>query len=395
MNNTKKLIDTLRSRNIFEGYYKSGETIEVVENRIINTLRPFFHNYHNLKEYAINFLVSDYVNLIRIQSAYPSIECDIKQVLDTYATALKTDSKTLYNAFKQLTPNNIETGNRFWTFINLENDKSSLELYEFTKEVFDNIDDVIEGLMKYYIIENVIVNRIVRGKCFNIHKLKSQKMGVMVDELISHSSYAHLFRTEPEFLKLSMWRNVAAHHSYNIVNGEIICEYMMKNQKKYLAFSRADLYNRLCQIVRTMEVLNISHKFFGFDNIEHLAIQPHEYEGNSKGRDEIWLLFFVTRLNSLGFDVVQFDFETNGEAFLLVRDLTDMDPHIRGLHSSQFIYQIWYFTDSKHITVEYRQKNNDPYIISSSTSDVCQAISSGQKEFTYLAEKVKFQLIKK
>jgi len=77
----------------------------------------------------------------------------------------------------------------------------------------------------------------------------------------------------------------------------------------------------------------------------------------------------------------------------VVRDLTEADPKTRGIHSSQFIYPIWLFTDSTRITVEYRLRNDDPYMRSTSTSDVCQLISNGHHDIEYLAEKVEFQVI--
>ena len=393
MNNINKLIDTLRSRNIFAEYYMSGGSPEGIKDRIVDTLRPFFKNLDSLEKHAIDFLVPDYVNFNRIQTKYPGIERDIQLVLDTYAAALLKDSEKLHDAIKQLIPDIIETGNRFWTFVNLEKDKLLLELYEFAKESFDNLNDVIEGLMKALLIENVIVNRILRRKDFNIQTLKLQKLGVLVDELIAHSPYAHLFSTQPERIKLSEWRNIAAHQSYKIVGNTIVCQYGPPKSPKHLSLLRTDLYDRVHQIVRTLEVLNSSHKFFGFDNSENLTLESHGHEGDSPGRDEIWLLFFVTGLNSLGFDVLQFEFKKHGDALLVVRDMTEGDPKRRSIHSSQFIYPIWLFTDSTRITVEYRLRNDDPYMKSSSTSDVCQSISNGHHDIEYLAEKVEFQVI--
>lgn len=393
MNNIDKLIDTLRYRNIFAEYYQSGGSPAEIKNRIVDTLRPFFTNHDSLEKHAIDFLVPDYVNFNHIQAKYPGIERDIRLVLDTYAAALLKDRETLYDAIKQLIPDIIESGNRFWTFLNLEKDKALLELHEFAKESFDNLDDVIEGLMRSALIENVIVNRIMRKKNFNIQILKSQKLAILVDELIAHSPYAHLFSTQPEGLKLSEWRNIAAHQSYKIIGGTIVCQCGSPKSPKLLSLTRAELYDRVLQIVRTLEVLNLSHKFFGFDNSANLTLESHEHENDSPGRDEIWLLFFVTGLNSLGFDVVQLQFKEHGEALLVVRDLTEADPKRRGIHSSQFIYPIWLFTNSTRITVEYRLKNDDPYIRSSSTSDICQSICNGHHDIEYLAEKVEFQVI--
>jgi hypothetical protein len=145
--------------------------------------------------------------------------------------------------------------------------------------------------------------------------------------------------------------------------------------------------------MRTLEVLNLAHKFFGFDNSGDIALKTDEHAGGSEGRDEIWLLFFVTGLNSLGFDVIEFQFEKDADATLVVKDLTEKDPKQRALHSSQFIYPVWLFTGSKNITVEYRLKSDKRYMVSRSTAEICMPISKGQQGIEYLANNVMFEFV--
>ena len=253
MNNISKLLDTLRSRNPFARYYESGGSPSAVKAQIVDTLRPFFTNQRNLEEHAINFLVPDYVNFNRVQARYGAVDRDINLILSTYRAALLVDRTAFLQAVKQIVPDIIEAGNRFWTFLNLEKDKANLELYEFAKEAFDNISDVVEGLMKPHLIEHVIANRIVRGKTFDMPELKTRKLGILTAELVTHACYAHLFKTHPEDISLSEWRNIAAHQSYKIAGGSIVCQYGSSKSPKSLSFTHSELYDRLSQIVRTLE----------------------------------------------------------------------------------------------------------------------------------------------
>lgn len=394
MKNTDKLIEFLSSNNVFRKLYENGITPDEIKDRIVGTLQPFFNNKKNLDENAINILVPDYINLNRLREKYSGIDKDIKIVLTTYSDAISINSDLLYETISELMPEIIETGNKFWTFVYLERDKSKLEFYEFVKESFENIGDIIEGIMKVQIFENIAVNRIVRKKPFDISKIKSTKLGMLLEELIQHSDYPHLFKTQPDEIKFSDWRNISAHKSYQIQSDLVFCRFGVPPNGKSLYLSRPDLFDRVNQIVRTLEVLNLSHKLFGFDNIDKFRPKQDNNQKKISGRDEIWLLFFISGICSQGFEVIKFDYETNGKARMIVRDLTEQDPKMRGMHTSQFIYPIWFGTRASDISIEYKLRNDKLYLRSSSNNEVCEKIYKKLKPFEYLAEKVIFELVR-
>jgi len=392
MNNIDKLLKFLSSNNVFKELYENGSTQKEIKKRIVSTLQPFFNNRKKLDEIAIGVLVPDYINLKRLRAKYTDIDKDIKMVLGMYSDALSTNSDLLYKTISELVPELIETGNKFWSSVHLERDKSELEFYEFVKESFENIEDVVEGIMKVQIIENIAVNRIIRKKPFELSKIKSTKLGVLLEELIQHSEYPQLFKTQPDGIKFSDWRNIAAHRSYKIQTVSVHCRYGTATNEKIVILSKAELFDRVSQIVRTLEILNISHKFFGFDNID--KIQPRQYndQGEVNGRDEIWLLFFISGICSQGFEVVKFDYEANGKALMVVKELTEQYPKMRGIHTSQFIYPVWLGTHARDITIEYILSNGQIYLRSSANSEVCEKIYNDIKPFEYLAEKVIIEL---
>ena len=393
MKNTDKLLKLLSSNNVFKELYENGSTVKEIKNRIVSTLQPFFNNRKNLDEIAINILVPDCINLNRLRAKYSDIDKDIKMVIGTYSDALSTNSDLLYKTISELVPENIETGNKFWSFVHLERDKSELEFYEYVKESFENIEDIIEGIMKVQIIENIAINRIIRKKPFELSKIRSTKLGVLLEELIQHSEYPQLFKTQPDGIKFSDWRNIAAHKSYKIQNSSVHCRFGAATNEKTVLLSKADLFDRVSQIARTLEILNLSHKFFGFDNIDKIHPRQYNDQGEVNGRDEIWLLFFISGICSQGFEVVKFDYEANGKALMVVKDLTEQNPKMRGIHTSQFIYPVWIYTHARDSTIEYILSNGQIYLHSSANNEVCEKIYNDIKPFEYLADKVLFELV--
>lgn len=145
--------------------------------------------------------------------------------------------------------------------------------------------------------------------------------------------------------------------------------------------------------MRTMEILNLSHKFFGFDNMDNLIIKSENRNIKGKARDEIWLLMFTTAINSQGFEIIEFQYEENGNAILILRDLTEQNPKDRGIHSSQLILPVWGYTEAKKILIEYRLKNDSIFLRSSVPGEICRLIATGQKSISYLAENVEFEIM--
>jgi hypothetical protein len=392
MNNRDKLIKTLNSQNIFKDLYEMGFTQSDIKKQIIEVLSPYFRNENNLKKNAINFLVADFINLIKVKDKYGDIDKEVKLILETYYNAENTDKILLFDSLKILIPDTIEAGNKFWSFLNLEKDKSELEIYEFVKASLDDISNIIEGLMKYHIIELVVLNRIIKRKSFEISKIKETKLGILLDELINIPPLAVLFKTKPDNLKFTDWRNISAHQDYKIESDQITFYYGIGANRKEISMIKEELFEKVKQIMRTMEILNLAHKFYSFDNINSLIIKHDETAPINVGRDEIWLLMFTTALNSLGFEIADFNYEKNKEAILVLRDITEQDKTKRGIHSSQFSMPIWMGTQAKEITIEYRLKNDSLYLTSKVSGQICKSVAKGEKPISYLAENMDFKI---
>lgn len=387
-----KILEGLKHKSPLPLLYEHGYTPESIKSEILSDFAPYFTDLNSLKKYAINYMIADWINFMRISIVYPNIKDDIKLILDSYNYAKSKNQTETIRVLAELMPLHLESGNKFWSFVNLEVPKSNLELDEFVQTSMKDISDIIEGISKVLYIEQVIINKILRGKIFDISKVIENKLGNLIEELITNSNYPQLFITEPDKLKFSDWRNIAAHHTYSISKGLIICEYGERDKKKIIPINREELFDRVHQCMRTTEILSMAHKFFGFDNMDEIrkVVKP----GTKEARDEMGFLIFSSGVMSQGFEIVDINYKDQIEAVMVVKDLTNDDSIKRGIHSSQFLVNLWVFTEKAKLTVKYQTQDGKLFMISKCDGETCELISTKQKEFSYLAEKVDFETIK-
>jgi hypothetical protein len=388
-----KILEGLKYKSPLPLLYEHGYTPETIKKEILSDFTPYFTNLDSLKKYAINYMVSDWINFLRISTVYPNIKDDIKLVVDSYNySKLKNHTETI-RVLAELMPLHLESGNKFWSFVNLEVPKSNLELDEFVQTSMKDISGIIEGISKVLYIEQVLIYKIIKGKSFDIFKVVENKLGNLIEELIANSNYPQLFMTEPDKIKLSDWRNIASHHTYSISKGIINCKYGERDKKKAISINREELFDRVHQCMKTTEVLSMAHKFFDFDNMDEIrkVVKPDDKEA----RDEMGFLILSSGIMSQGFEIVDIIYKDQGEAMMEVQDLTNGDPIKRGVHSSQFLVSLWVFTEKPNLIVRYKTQDGKLFMISKCDGETCELISSEQKEFSYLAEKVEFETINK
>lgn len=228
----KRILIGLKNKSPLPLLFENGYTPESIKKEIIEAFFTYFENKNILDEIAIKYLVPDWINLMRISITYPNIERDLLMVLNNYKSAKKINKKRTIEILAGLSPMHIEAGNKFWSFLNLEVDKGELELEEFAQTSLKDISDIIEGISKTLYLEQLMINRILRNKTFDIQKVIELKLGNVIDELINNSNYPNLFKTVPDNIKFSDWRNISSHHNYSIKKELIHCEYGIGKKKE-------------------------------------------------------------------------------------------------------------------------------------------------------------------
>lgn len=386
-----KILDGLREKSPLPLLFENGYTPETIKSELLNDFKPYFSDVKSLEKYALKYMVADWINFMRVGIIYPGIHSDINKLLETYNKAKQTDQNRTIQILSELMPYHVESGNKFWSILNLEVPKSDLELEEFVQTSMKDISDIIEGISKVFYIEQVAINRIIRKKPFDIKRIIENKLGNNIQEIIDCSPNKELFIIEPERIKLSDWRNISAHLTYVIKKEQIILEYGEKENKKSFTTDRNGLFDRVQKIMRTTEALSLSHKFFGFDNMDSIRQNINKDEFNT--RDEMGFLVFSSGIMSQGFEIVHIDYKISDYAILVLQDLTEDDPVKRGIHASQFLINLWVLTDKPRLEVRYKTKKGQMFMVSKCDGETCELVSSKEKDFTYLAEKVEFETI--
>lgn len=388
----KRILIGLKDKSPLPLLFENGYTPESIKKEIIETFSTYFEDKTILDEIAIKYLVPDWINLMRISIVYPNIERDLLLVLNNYKTAKKINKERTIEILASLSPMHIEAGNKFWSFLNLEIDKKELELDEFAQTSLKDISNIIEGISKTLYLEQLMINRVLRNKNFEIQKVIELKLGNVIDELINNSNSPNLFKTVPDNIKFSDWRNISAHHNYSVKKELIHCEYGTGEKKKKIILKREELYEKLEQCMRSTEILNLAHKIFGYDNMNEFKsfTKPNDMEA----REEIDFLTISSGIMSQGFEIINLEYKNIPKAILTLKDLTNGDAKMRGIHSSQFLTNLWIITRKPHLEIRYIKQNGEPYLISKCDSEMCELVSSGKKKLIELAEKVEFELIK-
>jgi hypothetical protein len=390
MKRFQKILDGLKNKSPIPVLLENGYTPDSIKAEIIETFKPYFRNFDNLERFAIESLVSDWINFLRLTIIYPGIDKDIELILKSYNQAKDIDYEQTINILAKMIPLHLEAGNKYWSFLKLEVNKKDLDIYEFAQTSMKDISDIIEGLSKSVYIENVLINKVRRGKLIDIEKTINNKLGNIINDLVSNSDYNSIFIVPSENHTISNWRNIAAHHTYSVIDNVIHCESGEGNNKTLFSLDRDELFKRVNYCMRTTETLNMAHKIFGFDNLPEISQRFNKIK--SHPRPEIGFLMFSSALMSQGFDILNIDYNQD-KATLDLFDLTKNNPRDRGIHSSQLLNQLWLITDSKYLEIRYFTNEKELHSTSSISSEIFEEMEKDdKKDIHYFAENVTFRL---
>jgi hypothetical protein len=385
-----KILEGLKNKSPIPLLLENGYTPASIKVEIIDTFRPYFKNHSNLERFAIDSLVSDWINFLRLKIKFPGIEKDIEKVLTAYNHAKDKNCEKTIDILAKMTPLHLEAGNKYWSFLNLEVNKKDLDIYEFAQTSMKDISDIIEGLSKSVLIENVLINKVRRGKAFDIEKTTTGKLGNLINDLIDNSEYSSIFIVPSENKKISDWRNIAAHNTYSILGNLIRCESGEGDKKTVFTLERNELFDRVNYCMRATEILNMAHKIFAFDNLPEISNRLDKRK--SHPRPEIGFLMFSSALMSQGFEILNIEYD-NDKAVLELFDLTKNNPRDRGIHASQVLNQLWLLTDSKFLEIKYFTNVNQLYLTSSIKGEIFEQMENDdKKDIHYFAKNVKFKI---
>jgi hypothetical protein len=228
------------------------------------------------------------------------------------------------------------------------------------------------------------------GKNIDFEKTINNKLGNLINDLITNSDYSSIFIIPSENQTISNWRNIAAHHTYSVIDNLIQCESGEGENKTVFSLARNDLFKRVNYCMRTTETLNMAHKIFGFDNLPEISQRLDREKRHP--RPEIGFLMFSSALMSQGFEILNIVYNEQ-KAILDLFDLTQNNSKDRGIHSSQLLNQLWLLTNSKYLEIRYFTNENDLFLTSSISGEIFEQMEQDdEKDIHYFAKNVNFKL---
>lgn len=343
--------------------YDFGLTPDDIKASIIHSFSPYFTNQNNLKKHAISDLTSNWLAYLSVYKDYPEDLKFIDKLLLIFNEAKSKSIDKTIESYGQWMPEFTQSLSRFWSLHNNQMKLDSLGIEDFLAETMYMIGQTIEGLSKSFIKLILQLNRIRRNKDYTFSEIKGKDLGVAIDELINTSDLSDLLILEPNDIRLNQWRNIAYHHNTKIVDKEIICWYNKNGETLEFHISRFQLTQVLKRVLLIYKLIRISETVFAFDNFDKVKLELNKIDDKLINiRDDARVLDVYSLLESQGFKTVELT-TSDTKSKLVVQDLEPYgDFSKRAIHSSQFLYELWLYSQSEHLTVEYRLFNGTKFL---------------------------------
>lgn len=367
----------------FSHFYDFGLTPEDIKLSILDSFSPYFLNQENLEKYAISDLTTNWLAYLSVYKEYPESLVLIDKILLLFNEAKKQDLNATIEAYVQWMPEIIQSISRFWSLHNNQKKLDKLCLEDFVEESLDMIGKTIEGLSKPFIKLIFHLNRIKRNKPYNFSEIDKKDLGVVIDELINTTELSELLIIQPHEIRLNQWRNIAYHHNSKIINNELFLNYTKSGDVCEFKISREEVSEILKKFLLTFKLLRISETIFGFDNLDKVQNEIEKIDKDQINvRKDARLLNFYSRIESQGFKIIEFT--TSKELSRL--QIQDLEPYgkfdKRAIHSSQFLYNLWAFTESYKVIIDYYLFTGDLFF----TSEIDDRSFTESNEDTSLVE---------
>jgi hypothetical protein len=371
-------------------FYDFGLTQKDIKLSILDSFSPYFVNQDNLEKYAMSDLTTNWLAYLSVYKEYPDSLVLIDKILSLFNEAKEKNLNATIEAYVQWMPEITQSISRFWSLHNNQKKLDNLCLEDFVEESLYMIGKTIEGLSKSFINLLFHLNRIKRNKPYSFSEISKKDLGVIIDELINTTELTELLIIQPHEIRLNQWRNIAYHHNSKIINNELIFSYTKNSNICEFKTSREEVSKILKRILLTFKLLRISETIFGFDNLEKVHVEIEKIDKNLISvREDARLLNFYSGIESQGFKIIEL---TTSEKLSTLK-LQDLEPYgqfdKRAIYSSQFLYNLWAFTESNKLVIDYHLFNGDLFF-TSEIDDKSFIESNEDTSIVELLQNVKF-----
>lgn len=396
MKNFQDKLQDFNKTNFSGLFYEFGFTPNDLRYLIVEEFEDYFQNKNNLKRYAINDLVTIWFSFLTIKRDYNDTIKYITIILEIYNSAKDINKELVFNAYAKWLLDFTQSITRFWSFYNGQKEYDELCDEDYLSEILQLIGQAIEGTAKPYLQFTLYLNRIKRRRQSEIEDIKSKDLGSIIDELITTSELNEALIIHN--IRLNQWRNIAYHHNSKIVDGKMFYYLKRNGIVEEYEITREELRDIIRSINNLFKLIRIAETIFFVDNYEEIEAKIRLSDiSQINQRKEAELVNFNYSISSQGFNVTNLEYDENNAKLDLIDLESYSDITKKAIHSSQFLYNLWLLTESKHLMVNYYLFNGTKYFTSevsshnfeNSTNDVPFQELMKDVKFTYINSDIK------
>lgn len=346
--------------NMIKSLYDSGCSESEIKSRVIETLSPFFVHVNRLEEHWNNAQILSAFAFISHYKGDDLFSDSINEFLTIYRSAVNQDPEKVIQIILDSHDVFSSNENKMWA---IKKDVANLgagDLDERIAGYMGYIGTTLEVSVKAIVCEIWFMMQISEGEQFT-NGLPKLNFGSAIHNILSKHVLTDLLVTSSA--KLSDWRNIAYHHTYQIDdNDQITCIYA--NGGSSFTLTEQELLHHLHNIVRASNVLNIARCLFAFDFIDEIGrIKRCRKDNPVRFNRSMLANNLKTSMLSQGFQLREFheqpdsiicdiiDLRNNGT-------LSDAEISLRISSCTSYLFQVWYMYKKSHIQIDYYISGN-------------------------------------
>ena len=348
--------------NMIKSLQDSGCSDIEIKAKVIETLSPFFIHSNNLEEHWNNAQLLSAFAFISRYKGDDDFSNSINEFLGIYRSAVSQNPEKVIQIILDSHDVFSANENQMWA---IKKDIANLgtgDLDERIAGYMGYIGTTLEVSVKAIVCEIWFMIQLSEGKKFE-NGLPKLNFGSAIYNILNKQVFTDLLVTYPLSAKLSDWRNIAYHHTYQIDDREQIkCIYA--NGAASFSLTEQELLHHLHNIVRASNILNIARCLFAFDYIDEIGrIKRCRKDNPIRFNRSMLANNLKTSMLSQGFQLREFheqsdsitcditDLRNNG-------NLSDADIAIRLSSCTSYLFQVWYMYKKSHIQIDYYISGN-------------------------------------
>jgi hypothetical protein len=363
------VLDHLEDRPPLEGFYREGFTpadARVAAERLVG---PYVENRTRLPGVPMELLFL-YAQGVATAIRYGKEEALIGSQR-IYRSTYRHSPTECLKLFIREQPTLSKARSVFWNLFHLQRDRTELELQEFVHETMNVLGAMLEGVLKPLILA-------LAGQAQLGMRVQPTTMtfGAALDLVAEEFPDVGVLNLSG--VRVSQWRNIAQHLSYEVEGEAVVCSYGREGQQ-IVRLTRDQLNEVLLGASHLWTSLKVGRELFFLDRFDELRREGFD-ENFEDERVESRLSVLAGGLASQGFVLADACLDASWSK-IVVQDMSDMPPKERAVHASQVIFALGEFCPAPMLSVTYRERDGTPSLLVIAPLDVIkQAQESGDLE---------------